>query len=450
MKTNNIEINRETVKAQQPTFSRRWLLRVSALVATEILVTSGSIAQGDPSSKTAQQQLRAAYEAHFKDYRAKRDAFETEIAKYWQKIRTQQIVRRTKRAANVPVLETDYVLDQPPEYTGPSEPKMPAFMKGEKPGAGTTLQEAAASHKTPVVQDFLAAAKTHYGFVPRVTGEKNYMLAFAREALAAGFKAEQVVGVYGLETGGIGPYSRQSGVITTDNQCQPTPAHGSPASSLALGYVQLLPANTVSEALEHAPAITERLIAVAEKAPQTRAAELRAKAATFGKMIDHVKKWTETYTGAKDNWQEYVVYGRTAKGLAMHSLLLDADIGPWLQVYKLLGIKERAARRGLGDLSSAELELINLVGDGRGAEALTPAAKNAASANFFDRGGYEGNPVAKRLSASSLLAKIREVIERRKRECGSKWFFEAFDAVERERAEMLHHGPRSALMRRSS
>ena len=145
-------------------------------------------------------------------------------------------------------------------------------------------------------------------------------------------------------------------------------------------------------------------------------------------MVDDVNSWTANYAGSKDNWQEYVVYGRTKNGLAMHALLLDADIGPLLQVYKLLGITEFAARHGLTGLTSSKLELINLVGDGRGVEALTPAAKNAAAANFFDRAGYERNPVAKGQTASSLLAKLDAIITRRKLECGSKRFFEAFEA----------------------
>jgi hypothetical protein len=214
--------------------------------------------------------------------------------------------------------------------------------------------------------------------------------------------------------------------LTVNSQCQPIPAHGTPASSLALGYVQLLPANTIVTARDRVEVLGGHLAELAQNASQDRAVKLRSKAGVLKRMVDDANSWTASYTGSKDNWQEYVVYGRTKNGLAMHALLLDADAGPSLQVYKLLGITAFAARHGLTGLTSAQLELINLVGDGRGVEALTPAAKNAAAANFFDRIGYERNPVAKGQTANSLLMKIDTIITRRKRECGSKRFFEAF------------------------
>jgi hypothetical protein len=411
----------------------RRLFCAASFVACELLLARSCLAQTGQAAVTPHPQRRATYEEALAAYRNVRDAFEADTAKYWETIRAQRIVRRNKRTDGLAIVEKDYVLSQPPEYAGPSEPKMPDFMIAEQTRAGGTLQEATASEPTPTVANFLAAAKTQYRFVPRATSEKDYMLAVAREALNAGLNAEQVVGVYSLETGGLGPYSRQSGVFTVDNRCQPVPARGKPASSLALGYAQLLPANTVATAREHKDDIIEHLTKMAEKASQGKAAELRNKAAAFKRMADDVYKWLSTYSGPKDDWQEYVAYGRTRNGLAMHALLLDADIGPSLQVYKLASIKKFAARQGLRELDSSRLELINLVGDGRGLDALSPAAKDTPSANFFDRNGYEGNPVAQGQTAGSLLAKLADIISRRKLECGSKWFFEAFEAANRER-----------------
>jgi hypothetical protein len=174
---------------------------------------------------------------------------------------------------------------------------------------------------------------------------------------------------------------------------------------------------------------------------------MRNKTQILKRMVSDALKWVRAYAGPKDDWQEYVAYGRSKNGLAMHALLLDADIGPSLQVYKLLGIKKFAARQGLGELNSAQLELVNLVGDGRGVDALTPAAKDVPAANFFDRNGYEGNPVAKGQTAGSLLAKLADIISRHKLECGSKVFFEAFDTANREHGK---HVPAKAIRGRPS
>jgi hypothetical protein len=416
------------------TRSRR-LFCATLFIASVLLLARSSLAETGQATVISHQQQRAAYEEAFAAYRKARDGFEAETARYWDTIRAQRIVRRNKQNAGLAIVERDYVLSQPPEYAGPSEPKMPDFMIAEQTRLGGTLQEATASGPTPTVANFLAAAKAQYRFVPRASNEEEYMLAFAREAFSAGLNAEQVVGVYSLETGGLGPYSRQSGVFTIDNRCRPIPAYGKPASSLALGYVQLLPANTVSTAREQEDAIIERLTKIAERAPQRQAGELRNKAAVFVRMVGDMNKWLSTYSGPKDDWQEFVAYGRTRNGLAMHALLLDADIGPSLQVYKLASIKKFAARNGLRELDSSRLELINLVGDGRGLDALSPAAKDAPTANFFGRNGYEGNPVAQGRTAGSLLAKLAEIIARHKLECGSKRFFEAFEAANREQSK---------------
>jgi hypothetical protein len=408
----------------------RLLRPALVFLAGELALTPASLAQSNPAPVSSEQRQRAAYEEALGRYRKAQETFAGETAKYWEEIRTQQLVRRSKRAAGSLIAETDYVLQQPPEYRGPPALKLPDFMVKRVKASGA-LREAIALEPAPAIADLLAAAKTQYGFVPRAAGEKEYMLAFAREALRAGLSAEQVVGVYSLETGGLGPYSRLSGVLTVNHQCQPVTAQGKPAASLALGYVQLLPANTAATAHDHAQAIAGKF-KMAENAPEGRAMELQSKAALFQRMVDDLNKWLQTYTGPKDNWQEYIVYGRTRNGRAMHALLLDADIGPSLQVYKLAGITTAAARHRISELSSAQLELINLVGDGRGLDALTPAAKNAPAANFFDRSGYEANPVAKGQTASSLLTKLGAIIGRHKRECGSKRFFEAFETASRE------------------
>ena len=61
------------------------------------------------------------------------------------------------------------------------------------------------------VADFLAYAKSHYGFVPTLVTEREFKRRYAQEALAVGLTKDQVVRIYALETGGQGTYDMQSG-----------------------------------------------------------------------------------------------------------------------------------------------------------------------------------------------------------------------------------------------
>jgi hypothetical protein len=82
----------------------------------------------------------------------------------------------------------------------------------------------------------------------------------------------------------------------------------------------------------------------------------------------------------------------------MHALNLDIDVGPLLQTQKLLDSVLFARRKGYAQpLTAAELEMMNLTGDGNGFDMLMlPPDMRAQvpTSNFFQRGGYERNPVA--------------------------------------------------------
>ena len=110
-------------------------------------------------------------------------------------------------------------------------------------------------------------------------------------------------------------------------------------------------------------------------------------------------------------WNDHVELGRTIKGRAVHALNLDIDVGPLLQTQKLLDSVIFARRKGHEKpLSAAELELMNLTGDGNGFDmVIMPVSMRdrVPTANFFQRSGYERNPVASRHNVvSKLLAAI--------------------------------------------
>jgi hypothetical protein len=64
-------------------------------------------------------------------------------------------------------------------------------------------------------------------------------------------------------------------------------------------------------------------------------------------------------------------------------------------------------------LTAAELELMNFTGDGNGIDMVSMAAELRArvpTANFFQREGYERNPIARR---TGVVAALIESIEAR-------------------------------------
>ena len=110
-----------------------------------------------------------------------------------------------------------------------------------------------------------------------------------------------------------------------------------------------------------------------------------------------------------DLTQFYKVFFEEAReNLAnMESMLLDIDIGPMLQVQKLKDSVAFARSKGRDTpLTAAELEMMNLTGDGNGLDIiLMPAAvrERVPTANFFRPSGYGDNPVAQR---NNVVAKL--------------------------------------------
>ena len=94
--------------------------------------------------------------------------------------------------------------------------------------------------------------------------------------------------------------------------------------------------------------------------------------------------------------------------------MLDVDVGPHLQTHKLLTSVIFAKQKGYSKpLTAAELEMMNLTGDGTGLDMVTmPQAmrEQVPTANFFQSGGYERNPVASR---NNTVAKLLAVTDQR-------------------------------------
>jgi hypothetical protein len=269
-----------------------------------------------------------------------------------------------------------------------------------------------------VVADFLLHARQEFGFVPTPTTEREFKLRYASETLGFGLTKDQVTRIYALETGGRGTYDMQAGI-------DPETRKGTPISS-ALGYAQLLSANSISELVKHGDGFVARLESMA-RAPGTasrQATLLRAKSYAVRRMIAAAKS-------VPNEWSQHVKFGNTPKGMGIHALNLDADIGPWLQAIKLKGLKDEADRVGRTRLTGAEIELMNLAGPRTGLEMMEPVARNMPTANFFSQGGYYRNTIVREKSAAELLKALDERMDINLKRPGSIEFIAAFDDVMR-------------------
>ena len=90
-----------------------------------------------------------------------------------------------------------------------------------------------------------------------------------------------------------------------------------------------------------------------------------------------------------DEWAAHEKLANTPQGWAVHAMVLDIDVGPLLQTDKLLTSVIFARNKGYTRaLTAAELEMMNLTGDGTGLDMVTmPQAmrEQVPTANFFQR-----------------------------------------------------------------
>jgi hypothetical protein len=353
--------------------------------------------------------LTPAQQQTWAEYRAARGAWERTHRAYWRKVEARRSARRAKRTSGQAVTADDYVDTHPPKYSGPELPADIAKIVA-------AVRPPPRVQDLPAVADFLAHAKKQFGFVPKRASERAFKRSYAIEALKVGLSKDQVVRVYALETGGLGTYDMISGT-------NPVTKQGKPISS-ALGYAQLLHANSTGELVKHGEAFARRLAAMAAEpgTPAARASELKAKAGILAKMLRAARS-------VPNEWKAHMRFAKTPKGLGIHALNLDADVGPWMQVLKLKSLKDSAARHGRADLTGAEIELMNLAGPATGLEMMTPVGRDMPTANFFSEGGYSRNPVVRDKTAAELLAALQARMDVHLKKAGSIEFARIFDEV---------------------
>jgi hypothetical protein len=344
-------------------------------------------ASTDAMAQAASPQAIAEYRRLLRQYQEARAAFEEEADVYWNSIAEKRRGRNAKRREHLAIALDDYVLTQPPVYTGPRRPVSPEGEEAPEPKPRP--------HKViPLVGDLLQAASEHFQWTPqKPASEVEFKRAYARVASAAGLTREQAVRVYSFETGGNGNYDMQSGL------------RSGRAISTAIGYNQLLTTNSVELIAEQGG---EFLRELTQRAAQLSGAPRKA----MDQKIAVLKKMVAYARSVPDDWSAHEKLADTPQGWAIHAMVLDIDVGPMLQTHKLLTSVIFARAKGYAHpLSAAELEMMNLTGDGTGLDMVTmPQAMRelVPTSNFFQRAGYERNPVAIRHNTVARLLAITD------------------------------------------
>ena len=374
------------------------LSRILRIVLIALCVGGSSSARAQIAETPAQQPPGAdrsgTLQRQIEEYTAARRVFEEQSSAYWLQVANKRSARLAKRRLNQPVTKDDYVLDQPPVYVGPKQPPLPA--EKEKEAAG------APKKPVPVVADFLRAAVEKYKFTPDLpSSELDYKRAYAKAAFAAGVTKDQLLAVYILETGGISGYDTQAGLEVKKPSAR--------AVSTALGYNQLLDGNSVEFLDEQGDKFVASLTKSASDARGIVNQRIEKKLPIVKRMIQFARLVPSDWND-HDRWIGHRALALTPEGLAIHSLNLDVDAGPLLQIQKLVDSVNFAKQRGFPrPMTGSELELLNLMGDPSGYDAIANSQELREiipATNFFDASGYNSNAIVRDKTIATLLAAI--------------------------------------------
>jgi hypothetical protein len=349
----------------------------------------------------------AQYRRDLEAYNRAQQSYTAAATAYWTSIAEKRQIRNAKRTRDEQITIDDYVLVQPPVYTGPPKPKNPA--QPEAPPSPRVY--------VPVVADFLAAARQEFKFAPRLPqADSEFKRAYAKVARSAGLSRDQAVRIYSFEATGNGDYDVEAGLEYNKH---------ARAISTALGYNQLLTTNTVEIVAEDGMRFIGSLKDKASRLPDDQRIALEGKIEILRRMVAFARS-------VPDDWGRHEALAITQKGLGLHALNLDIDVGPLLQTQKLLDSVIFARRKGFAaTLSAAELEMMNLTGDGNGFDMVTMPAQwrdKVPTSNFFQRSGYAENPVVQRNNVvSKLIAATDAQMDQEMKKPGARELAAAFE-----------------------
>ena len=114
-----------------------------------------------------------------------------------------------------------------------------------------------------------------------------------------------------------------------------------------------------------------------------------------------------------DTWTDHERLGAEPRGLGIHAMNFDVDVGPLLQTQTPSFVVFARRKGHAAPLTAAELEIMNLTGDNNGYDVLTMPAivrEQVPTSNLFQRTGYERNSIAVR---NDTVAKIVAAVDKK-------------------------------------
>jgi hypothetical protein len=385
--------DREGERRERPVILRRQTSILAGAVWLVLLpqLACGQDAGARPTASQASAEAMADYRRKLRDFTLAWQSFDSEASEYWSAIVEKRRARQTKRRSGQAMSLDDYVLTQPPVYVGPPRPINPAEPDKPPPVARDAKY-------VPTIPEMLASAQKYFQFAPRrPTSELEFKRAYAKAVAAEGVAPDLAVRLYGFETGGIGTYDVQSGLLNARPGAKPL--------SAAVGYNQLLITYTMHLLADQGEDFVQALTTKASGLAGADREAMSAKIAALKRMI----AFSRTVAA---NWNAQEKLGETPQGWGVHATLLDIDVGPLLQARKLNGSIRFARTQGYRErLTAAELQMMNLMGDGSGLDIITmpqTMREQVPTSNFFQRRGYERNSVASRNNTVSKLLAVTD------------------------------------------
>ncbi len=402
--------------------SRRTVIQAAALS----LVAAGFVAAipnpvfaADPSAARFATTLGPDERALFDDYMSARTLHDFKLDAFWREVSNKRAQRKAKKKRGDTLLASDYAEGFPPKYTGPTLPEALAKRWAAFQAAEEEQGKREPPQPKPGLADFLALAKSVYNFTPEIIPEREFKLRYAREALSLGLTKDQVVRVYALETSGLGTADMVSGI-------HPIKKTGTPIST-AIGYAQLLAANTTDELTRHGP----KFLAASRRRHRTRATTWAA-----------ARSLTTSTRNSRPCFRQQVhprQMGQSRRICANGSRSRHSrDQHRWRHRSLATGSEASGPARDGGE---GRHRVFDRRRDraheprrpGTALEMMQPAGLKATTPNFFERNAYGRNTIVRDKTSAELLVALNKRMEDNIGNAGAIEFAAAFDQAASER-----------------